>query len=73
MSIAIFDSDFATAEQILAGAGLTELKGQIARAIAAERERCARLVEEYVCSTANLGPLVDQIRMRAVRPEMQNT
>lgn len=32
------------------------------RATLAERERCAKLIEEYVCSTAHLGALVDQIR-----------
>lgn len=32
------------------------------RATTAERERCAQLVEQYVCSTGHLAALVDQIR-----------
>ena len=34
----------------------------MAKVVEGERERCARLVEEYVCSTGILSALVDQIR-----------
>lgn len=62
MPLPVYDVDYRTADDLLSKTGLPLLRSAIAHAIAEERERCAELVEGYVCSTAHLGLLVKMIR-----------